>query len=60
MKTKQHTALARLTKNIIVVDLMRQTGWSRDRIVKAIETMEAEKTICIAGNGNLSLRLFEG
>ena len=60
MKTKQHTALARLTKNIIVVDLMRQTGWSRDRIVKAIETMEAEKTICISENGNLSLRIFEG
>ena len=53
MKTKQHTAVARLTKNIIVVDLKKQTGWSRDRIVKAIETMEAE-------NGNLSLRLFEG
>ena len=55
MKTKQHTAVARLTKNIIVVDLMKQTGWSRDRIVKAIETMEAEKIICIAENGNLSL-----
>lgn len=60
MKTKQHTAVARLTKNIIVVDLRKQTGWSRDRIVKAIETMEAEKIICIAENGNLSLRLFEG
>lgn len=54
------TPIAKLTQNLLVVDLMKQTGWSRERVVKALELMVAEKTICIAENGNLSLRVFEG
>ncbi|EFV96590.1 hypothetical protein [Streptococcus agalactiae] len=54
------TPIAKLTQNIVVVDLMKQTGWPRERVVKALELMEMERTICIAKNGNLSLRVFEG
>ena len=53
------TPIAKLTQNLLVVDLMKQTGWSRERVVKALELMEAEKMICIAEIGNLSLRVFE-
>lgn len=54
------TPIAKLTQNIVVVDLMKQTGWPRERVVKALELMEMERTICISKNGNLSLRVFEG
>ena len=53
------TPIAKLTQNMVIVDLMKQTGWSRKRVMNALALMEAEKTICIAENGNLSLRVFE-
>ncbi|WP_288624685.1 hypothetical protein [uncultured Streptococcus sp.] len=54
------TLIAKFTKNMMISELMQETGWSRERVVKALELMVAEKTICIAENGNLSLRVFEG
>ncbi|EMB67401.1 hypothetical protein LGW90_03885 [Streptococcus mutans] len=55
-----NSSVAKLTRNMIIIDLMKQTGWSRERVVKAFELMEAEKTIRISENGSLSLRVFEG
>lgn len=52
------TPIAKLTKNMMISELMRETGWSRKRVVNALEFLEAEKTICIADNGSLSLRMF--
>lgn len=54
------TPIAKLTKNMMISELMQETGWSRRRVVNALALMEVEKTICIAENGNLSLRVFEG
>lgn len=54
------TLIAKFTKNMMISKLMQETGWSRERVVKALELMVAEKTICIAENANLSLRVFEG
>lgn len=53
------TPVSRLTRNMVIIDLMKQTGWSRERVVKAFELMESEKTIRISENGSLSLRVFE-
>ena len=55
-----NSSVAKLTRNMIIIDLMKQKGWSRERVVKAFELMEAEKTIRISENGSLSLRVFEG
>ncbi|EMC59823.1 hypothetical protein [Streptococcus mutans] len=55
-----NSSVAKLTRNMIIIDLMKQTGWPRERVVKAFELMEAEKTIRISDNGSLSLRVFEG
>ena len=55
-----NSSVAKLTRNMIIIDLMKQTGWPRERVVKAFELMEAEKTIRISENGSLSLRVFEG
>lgn len=52
------TPIAKLTKNMMISEMMLETGWSRERVVKALELLEVEKTICIAENGNLSLRVF--
>ncbi|ESR10643.1 hypothetical protein N1496_03995 [Streptococcus didelphis] len=56
----RQSAIAQLTKNMMIVDLMKQTGWSRERVVKAVEWLEAEKTVQFADNGSLNLRVFEG
>ncbi|WP_273449439.1 hypothetical protein [Streptococcus ferus] len=53
------TPVSRLTRNMVIIDLMKQTGWPRERVVKAFELMESEKTIRISENGSLSLRVFE-
>ena len=54
------SAIAQKTKNMMVVDLMKQTGWSRDRVLKALEWLEADKTVQFSANGSLNLRIFEG
>lgn len=58
--SQKQTVLSQLTKNMMIVDLMKQTGWSRERVVKAMAFLEAEKTIRFAADGSLSLRVFEG
>ncbi|MBE0295100.1 hypothetical protein IHE73_06875 [Streptococcus agalactiae] len=45
---------------MMVIDLMRTTGWSRERVLKALEWLEAEKTVQFSANGSLNLRIFEG
>lgn len=55
---KRIAVIAQLTKNMIVVDLMRATGWSRERVVCALNVMEAKKDIVITENGNLRLRVL--
>ena len=59
MASKQ-SSMAQLTKNMMVVDLMKQTGWPRERVLKALEWLEVEKTIQFSGNGNFHLRVLEG
>ncbi|AEJ26080.1 hypothetical protein HKO46_02745 [Streptococcus equi subsp. zooepidemicus] len=56
MKSKQ-SAIAKLTKNMMVVDLMKQTGWSRARTLKAIEELEAAKLIQFQCQGGMILRV---
>ncbi|MCO4541556.1 hypothetical protein Si098_01259 [Streptococcus infantarius subsp. infantarius] len=51
------TPIAKLTQNMVVVDLMNQTGWNRDRVVAAIEELERAKLVCFNSQGNLQLRI---
>ncbi len=41
----------------MVVDLMKQTGWSRARTLKAIEELEAAKLIQFQCQGGMILRV---
>ncbi|MHA2621964.1 hypothetical protein ACXZ71_00890 [Streptococcus agalactiae] len=54
------SSVSQLTRNMMIIDLMKQTGWSRERVVNALDWMEAEKTIQFADNGNFNIRIFEG
>lgn len=51
------TPLAKLTKNMMISDLMRETGWSRSRAVSAIEELETVGMIRFQSRGELKLRL---
>lgn len=52
--------IAQLTKNMIIVDLMKQTGWPRERVINALKMMEADQTVCITDDGHLRLRVLGG
>lgn len=51
MKSKQK-AIAQLTKNMMVVDLMKQTGWPRERIVDTLSFMEKNQDIMFTRDGS--------
>ncbi|MGT2918908.1 hypothetical protein ACVR0Q_04460 [Streptococcus canis] len=54
--TSKQSALAQLTKNIMVVDLMKQTGWPRDRAIAAIEELENCQLVQFPHRGGMALR----
>lgn len=55
---QRQTNIAQLTKNMMITDLMRTTGWPRERVVKALAFLETNKTVRFAEDGSLSLRVF--
>lgn len=51
------TPIAKLTKNMMISELMRETGWSRKRALTAIEELEAANLIRFQPQGELKLRV---
>lgn len=51
------TPIAKLTKNMMISELMRETGWSRERALTAIEELEATNLIRFQSQGELNLRV---
>lgn len=54
------TAIAQLTRNMMIVDLMKQTGWSRDRALAAVEELEEQQLIHFPSNGGMRLQVIGG
>lgn len=50
--SQKQAAIAQLTRNMMVVDLMKQTGWSRERIVDTLSFMEKNKEVMFTRDGN--------
>ncbi|MGV3293837.1 hypothetical protein [Streptococcus pluranimalium] len=50
--SQKQAAIAQLTRNMMVVDLMKQTGWSRERIVDTLSFMEKNKEVIFTRDGN--------
>ncbi|HGI4417472.1 TPA: hypothetical protein ACJSTP_002106 [Streptococcus agalactiae] len=59
MKPKQ-SAVAKLTKNMMVVDIMKQTGWSRDRALAAVEELKEQQLIHFLSQGGMRLQVIGG
>lgn len=51
------SSVSQLTKNMMIIDLMKQTGWTRDRAVAAIEELEKFHLIHFPNQGGLSIRM---
>lgn len=51
------TPIAKLTKNMMISELMRETGCSRKRALTAIEELEAANLIRFQSQGELKLRV---
>lgn len=51
------TPIAKLTKDMMIGELMRETGWSRERALTAIEELEATNLIRFQSQGELNLRV---
>ncbi|WP_431770601.1 hypothetical protein [Streptococcus gallolyticus] len=51
------TPIAKLSKNMMISELMRETGWSRNRALTAIEELEAANLIHFQPKGELKLRV---
>lgn len=56
---KQSNA-AMLTKNMMIVDLMKTMGWSRDRALAAIEELEEKSLVHFPSQGGMKLRMNVG
>ena len=59
-KNKKCRLKERQSRNLLIVSLMKETGWKRERVVKAFELMEATQTVCITDDGHLRLRVLGG
>ncbi|WP_375708961.1 hypothetical protein [Streptococcus dysgalactiae] len=49
--------MAKLTKNMMIIDLMKTTGWTRDRAVMAIEELESASLVTFQAQGGMKLRI---
>ncbi|WP_164683787.1 hypothetical protein [Streptococcus hyointestinalis] len=57
MREKQtRSSVSQLTKNMMIIDLMKQTGWTRDRAVAAIEELERIRLVHFPSQGGLRIR----
>ncbi|XHE18300.1 hypothetical protein PJ261_02310 [Streptococcus dysgalactiae] len=56
MRNTQST-MAKLTKNMMIIDLMKTTGWTRDRAVMAIEELESASLVTFQAQGGMKLRI---
>lgn len=59
MKQNQ-TTISKLTRNMMISDLMKTTGWSRARAVSAIEELEKSQLISFPEAGGLRLQIVGG
>lgn len=56
-KGQDMTPIAKLTKNMLIVDLMKQTGWPRKRALAAVEELEAAGLVCFTNQGDFRLQV---
>lgn len=56
---KKLRAKQRQSKNMVIVELMELTGWSRDRVIASLGYLEATRMIKFPEQGGIMLRAGE-
>ena len=58
---KQHqTKFSRLTRDVMIFDLMKTMGWTRKRAIAAIEELEQAHLVYFPEAGSLRLQVVGG
>ena len=58
---KQHkTKVSRLTRDVMILDLMNTLGWTRSRAIAAIEELEQTNLVYFPEAGGLRLQVVGG
>lgn len=58
---KQHqTKVSRLTRDVMILDLMNTMGWNRSRAIAAIEELEQTHLVYFPEAGGLRLQVVGG
>ena len=58
---KQHqTKVSRLTRDVMIFDLMNTMGWTRSRAIAAIEELERNHLVSFPEAGGLRLQVVGG
>ncbi|GAB6711099.1 hypothetical protein BOVMAS07_02890 [Streptococcus uberis] len=58
--TQCQTPVSKLTRNMMIIDLMKTTGWTRDRAISAIEELEQSQLVYFPEAGGLRLQVVGG
>ena len=59
MNQKKLRAKQGQSKNMVIVELMELTGWSRDRVIASLSYLEATRMIKFPEQGGIMLRAGE-
>ena len=59
MKQNQ-TKVSRLTRDVMILDLMKTMGWTRKRAIAAIEELEQAHLVYFSEAGGLRLQVVGG
>ncbi|MGT2755774.1 hypothetical protein [Streptococcus ovuberis] len=59
-RKENQTPVSKLTRNMMIIDLMKTTGWTRARAVSAIEELEKSQLIDFPETGGLKLQVVGG
>lgn len=58
--TNNQNPVSKLTRNMMIIDLMKTTGWTRARAVSAIEELEKSHLVYFPEAGGLRLKVVGG
>lgn len=56
-KAKKFAARQRQAKNLIIVEMMQTTGWTRERVVTALNELETVDLLRFPAQGGMMLKV---
>lgn len=59
LRHKQYRAKQRQAKNMVIISIMQETGWSRERVLASLEELERYNMVKFPENGGMMLKVGE-